>query len=207
MRTPKKSQSLLAAAVLALALSTNARADQVSWSITNPPPLDPSFCTGYLFSCGIPASSATQNSPGDWTLNYYSKGFQVYFGQQWIVSATAVDGGTYTFDWDYSGFHSWSLAHAFLFASDFNYLVPFTGTSGSFDFSGSYTFNNVSAGQTIGFYIYGDNFDAFDLLEGNLNLVQVTSVPEPETYAILLAGLGLLGFAARRRMLKEAAAA
>lgn len=32
-------------------------------------------------------------------------------------------------------------------------------------------------------------------------------VPEPETYAMLLAGLGLLGFAARRRKRKEAAAA
>lgn len=32
-------------------------------------------------------------------------------------------------------------------------------------------------------------------------------VPEPETYAMLLAGLGLLGFAARRRKLKESAAA
>ena len=32
-------------------------------------------------------------------------------------------------------------------------------------------------------------------------------IPEPETYAMLLAGLGLLGFAARRRKLKAAAAA
>lgn len=32
-------------------------------------------------------------------------------------------------------------------------------------------------------------------------------VPEPETYAMLLAGLGLLGFAARRRKQKEAALA
>jgi hypothetical protein len=29
--------------------------------------------------------------------------------------------------------------------------------------------------------------------------VAVTAVPEPETYAMLLAGLGLVGFAARRR--------
>jgi hypothetical protein len=27
----------------------------------------------------------------------------------------------------------------------------------------------------------------------------VAAIPEPETYALLLAGLGLLGFAARRR--------
>lgn len=33
----------------------------------------------------------------------------------------------------------------------------------------------------------------------------VTSVPEPESYAMMLAGLGLLGFMARRRKHKEAA--
>jgi hypothetical protein len=31
----------------------------------------------------------------------------------------------------------------------------------------------------------------------------VTSVPEPETYAMMLAGLGLLGFAARRRKMAQ----
>ena len=29
--------------------------------------------------------------------------------------------------------------------------------------------------------------------------VQIGSVPEPETYALMLAGLGLVGFMARRR--------
>lgn len=37
--------------------------------------------------------------------------------------------------------------------------------------------------------------------------IQATPVPEPETYAILLAGLGLLGIAAWRRRLREAALA
>lgn len=37
--------------------------------------------------------------------------------------------------------------------------------------------------------------------------IEVAAIPEPETYAMLLAGLALLGFAARRRKLKEAAAA
>ncbi|MGQ0511198.1 MAG: PEP-CTERM sorting domain-containing protein [Betaproteobacteria bacterium] len=35
----------------------------------------------------------------------------------------------------------------------------------------------------------------------------VSPIPEPETYALMLAGLGLLGFHARRRKQKEAAAA
>ena len=33
----------------------------------------------------------------------------------------------------------------------------------------------------------------------NSRLFVLTAVPEPETYAMLLAGLGLVGFAARRR--------
>ena len=31
--------------------------------------------------------------------------------------------------------------------------------------------------------------------------INVAAVPEPETYAMLLAGLGLIGFTARRRKL------
>ena len=44
-----------------------------------------------------------------------------------------------------------------------------------------------------------------DSYGGSLDAVSLTSpVPEPETYALLLAGLGLLGFAARRRRQREA---
>jgi len=39
------------------------------------------------------------------------------------------------------------------------------------------------------------------------SVTAVNAVPEPETYAMLLAGLGLLGFVARRRKQKELAAA
>jgi len=35
--------------------------------------------------------------------------------------------------------------------------------------------------------------------QANANTLTVTAVPEPETYAMLLAGLGLLGFVARRK--------
>ena len=40
---------------------------------------------------------------------------------------------------------------------------------------------------------------------GSTTLYEVTAVPEPETYAMMLAGLGLLGFAARRRKTSPAA--
>lgn len=36
-------------------------------------------------------------------------------------------------------------------------------------------------------------------LSGNDTLVQISAVPEPETYAMMLAGLGLVGFMGRRR--------
>jgi hypothetical protein len=61
-------------------------------------------------------------------------------------------------------------------------------TAGSFDF----TVNDVSvtAGQSVavtGTILIGPS------------VVVVASVPEPGTYALLLAGLGVLGFVARRR--------
>ena len=40
---------------------------------------------------------------------------------------------------------------------------------------------------------------AGDLVSEDITLAAVTAVPEPETYAMLLAGLGLMGFVARRR--------
>lgn len=40
----------------------------------------------------------------------------------------------------------------------------------------------------------------------NVNPISVSSVPEPETYAMILAGLGLMGFVARRRKAKQPAA-
>jgi hypothetical protein len=48
---------------------------------------------------------------------------------------------------------------------------------------------------------YDDN-DGFYRISVGINAIPV--IPEPQTYALLLAGLGLLGFAMRRRSAKHA---
>lgn len=74
--------------------------------------------------------------------------------------------------------------------------------SGSEGASGSYLIHNATAGarvndSSLGFYINTDY--VFGLL--------VTPIPEPETYALMLAGLGLLGWIGRREKLTERDAA
>jgi len=61
---------------------------------------------------------------------------------------------------------------------------------------GTYNFNNVAAGN----YVFSTWGTASGTYGGTyLASVAVAAVPEPESYAMLLAGLGLLGFVARRR--------
>ena len=57
----------------------------------------------------------------------------------------------------------------------------------------------LNSGQTIDIAVgYGSNFN--NLFDTSLVQGTITDpVPEPETYAMLLAGLGLLGFVARRK--------
>ena len=57
--------------------------------------------------------------------------------------------------------------------------------------------HNANSGSTqYSFNLY-TNIDKQDYLVATMS--SVTPVPEPETYAMLLAGLGLIGFTARRR--------
>lgn len=74
------------------------------------------------------------------------------------------------------------------------------------DGSGSGTsFLNTSSnpGKT---YWYNDELNHASLYVLADFTAPAAPIPEPETYAMLLAGLGLLGFAARRRKFKQAAA-
>ncbi|MTV40968.1 PEPxxWA-CTERM sorting domain-containing protein [Duganella radicis] len=100
-------------------------------------------------------------------------------------SATSIDlskllllGGSVTF-------YGAKADHSATVQQTFNY----TGTWTTFNFNAS--FSGLSSLTWQQGPALGGKFE-FD----NIN---VTAVPEPETYAMLLAGLGLVGVAARRR--------
>lgn len=89
------------------------------------------------------------------------------------------------------GTYSWDLVTGVLIATS---IV--TDTNGDWGMSlpqGTLTVTfNASGGMT-----FTDNL-------GSVDLIVAGSVPEPETYAMMLAGLGLVGWAARRRKQAEA---
>lgn len=75
-----------------------------------------------------------------------------------------------------------------------------TGANGGLNFTSyafSSSFNNL---VSVRFSSSGSDLDAFNGFSvDNINATAVSAVPEVETYAMLLAGLGMTGFAARRR--------
>lgn len=95
----------------------------------------------------------------------------------------------YTFDFDYqliSGSGNgavWSLTGA-------------TSQGGSANTFGNFSFEALTNSLTISFHGTGNKLVSID----NVSLTgAVAAVPEPETYAMLMAGLGIVGFVARRR--------
>jgi hypothetical protein len=59
--------------------------------------------------------------------------------------------------------------------------------------------NCCDGGQQAQFRINGSGYTTFGTNDG-----LTAAVPEPETYALMLAGLGAIGFVARRRAARSA---
>jgi hypothetical protein len=80
---------------------------------------------------------------------------------------------------------------------------------GEYFLLGTNTFGGTLPGQTpgaFGTYFGGMVLGSYvDYLEGATNGAIQTMVPEPQTYALMLAGLGIVGMAARRRRAATAA--
>ena len=113
-------------------------------------------------------------------------------------SVNLIGGTAYTLSFDLAGSHRGSTETVDVIFGSVNasYTLNSADTFSTFtlNFTPSITGSYGFSYQNLG----GDNVGAL------LNNVSVSPVPEPETYAMLLAGLGLLGFLARRR--KESAA-
>lgn len=116
-----------------------------------------------------------------------------FYGYSWTVSVTGLHDGLYD-----------------VYLYDPNHPDVGTG-AGTVNGAG---FGNIN-GNFSGTFQLGSNYHRLSgvLVSGGLLLASVTSgtvygglsgmqlvpIPEPETYAMMLAGIGLLGFAARRR--------
>ena len=76
------------------------------------------------------------------------------------------------------------------------------GTEKASTVTNSFNFANLAAGSyllKVSGNVQGVGFGGAPAVGGALAQYQVTAVPEPETYAMLLAGLGVMGAIARRR--------
>ena len=110
-----------------------------------------------------------------------------------IYSFTIVDGGDLAGSVSATNFGSYNILGltVTLLDSSFN-QVGFDSTPASFTFSGlsagNYALNVLGFATGTSGGLYGGSFVA-----------ETTPIPEPETYALMLAGLGIIGFVAARR--------
>lgn len=88
------------------------------------------------------------------------------------------------------------------------YLGSFASLFGTEDYGVAFFWNQNEADTPLNDGVELDNFflsstPASDFstfgAQGNVVTTSVAAIPEPETYAMLLAGLGLMGFVARRK--------
>ncbi len=131
----------------------------------------------------------------------YTLGSQYNFYPVLSLGAAPADGvdGTLTLTRDAANvvnvYSNGSLSGSFLDSAGY---ANFAGNNASFFIDDFATGQGEAASGYVDYIRFWDTALSGAQVE-SLGAPTVSAVPEPETYAMMLAGLGLLGFAARRR--------
>ena len=153
-------------------------------------------------ACVIASNNAQSGASGD------TSGFDGTFGTGWsLLGKLPPTSGTSTlngvnFTWGFTG--SGTGPGTWTLTADQNVTLDLVFAMHASNNTGAFLFDDLAliAGQTgtwqIDWVNNGDQNPAYS----NLTLFArdiTTAVPEPETYALMLAGIGMMGFMAKRR--------
>jgi len=198
----------LSAGLLISCVIGNAQALTIRWSISDTTFYDGTSVTGYFDYSTVSSSivnrnvitqagdlsSFTYNNSNDWYSFQEIDTANVFLFESYIRLPTPqvdVTANTKTSRW-FSIINSDSSGFNLDLSQAVTYTIPLNGSVG---FENIRTWNYDDFGAFLG---YSDNSRYINSAV-TLNSTILSPIPEPETYAMLLVGLGLIGCSVRRR--------
>ena len=116
-------------------------------------------------------------------------------------SFAVAAGQTLSFSWSFSSADTFALDHAFAVVNGQLFTLATTAQPGGASQSFSYTFGQSgTASFALGVV---DTTDWSGVSQLNVSNLQISAVPEPGSWALMLAGLGTVGALVRRRRIDD----
>jgi len=112
-------------------------------------------------------------------------------------SFSVAAGQTLSFDWSFSSTDAYYLDHAFAIINGQVFTLATSSQPGGASQSFLHSFSQAGTVSLAFGVIDTEDFEGVSTL--SISNLQVSAVPEPSTYALLLAGLGVVAVGARRR--------